>query len=106
MTKGAWFVVEAEDSAWTKREVLNETRRFLVSPSLRVYDEARELDDILTAASDKGHECRYCSSITPGCSRLHAERVEKAVLDRLRRDFEFDWRGVSVEPKARIEVRS
>ncbi len=99
-----WFIVEAQDNDGP--EPLGELLRFVVSPSLTVTQEIRSQDEIMDAATAKGYEVSYASSLS-GASRFHLEKMEKAVRQYIRYTLGKDVRNrfdIDVEPKVRILI--
>lgn len=99
-----WFIVEATDNDHGP-EPLGELLRFSVAPSLAIFKEDRTVDQILDAATAKGYECAFASSLH-GASRFHLEKMESAVRRWLyAHGYEIKNRfDISIEPKARILI--
>jgi hypothetical protein len=98
-----WLIVEVEDSC-RGPEPLGELIRVKVSPTLVVSLEPRSLREVEESAYANGCEMMHLNIAFTGCSRLHWERAERAVLEFLKRSgFEIKNRfDVSIEPKIRI----
>lgn len=81
MRKETWYVVTAENSVGSKASI-DKPLQFVVSPSLVIVEDSRDLNDILASAQDKGYETRF-SSIWLGVSRQRRSEIERAVREKL-----------------------
>jgi hypothetical protein len=101
-----WFIVEVTDSDHGP-EPLGEMKRFRVGPHFQVFEEPRSNDEIIYAATEKGYDVAYASSLF-GASRLHLERIRLAILSHLRHTLHVNLKNqfdVNIEPVLRVMVR-
>ncbi len=75
-------------------------RVFVVAPGLKMTEDTRTADQILTSASEKGMETRYCSNFH-GIRWHHYQAIEGMVLARFGVQRMYDT-GVNIDVVACI----
>ena len=91
-----WLIIEVEDSILKDKPLNGKRLHYIVSPTLGLTLEERDVDDVLASASDKGFEIQHASDSYPGVAPWVWKRVEEKVLAALREKLETNVRSFAV----------
>jgi hypothetical protein len=100
-----WLFIEVEDSILHDKPLGDGVKvRYMVTPTLKILEENRDVDVVVNSAVDAGFEVTFASSTSPGLAPWQMRKVEAAVLEELRTRLGKNVRSfaVSITPLNRM----